>query len=180
MIFQLQFQLQLLIFFQLSYSYSYFLVTITVIRFFSFSYSYFGSYYSQLNAWKQWHVKTKKNTAIAYKAIILLLSLSKYQCQLVELSTNTLLWASQHDKPAIMHNCQCYYQCQYSIDLSIIFSVHFQECSLLKVLGETVSTACCQLPADRKHTFHVCWCWQQILCKRRQKWILQLIYNAKV
>jgi len=49
-----------------------------------------------------------------------------------------------------MHNCQCHYQCQYSIDLSIIFSVHFQECSLPKTLGETVSLACCQLPADQK------------------------------
>ena len=71
-------------------------------------------------------------------------------------------WISH--KPVIVHNCQCHYQCQYSIGLSIIFSVHFQECSLLKALGETVLLAYCQLPADRKHTFHVCftcWRWQQ-------------------
>jgi len=49
-----------------------------------------------------------------------------------------------------MHNCQCRYHYQYSIGLSIILSVHFQKCSLLKVLGETVSLACCQLPADQK------------------------------
>ena len=54
-----------------------------------------------------------------------------------------------------MHNCQCRYQCQYSIGLSVIFSVRFQECCLLKALSETISVACCQLPADRKHTFHV-------------------------
>ena len=94
--------------------------------------------------------KNKKNTVTAYKAIILLLSLSKYQCQLVELAINTLLWASQYDKPVIMHNYQCHYQCQYLIGLSIIFSVHFQECSLLKTLGESVSLAGCQLPTDRK------------------------------
>jgi len=49
-----------------------------------------------------------------------------------------------------MHNCQCHYQCQYSIDLSIICSVHFQKSPLLKTLSETVSPACCQLPADQK------------------------------
>jgi len=69
---------------------------------------------------------------------------------LVDLDIDTLLRASLHDKPVIMHNCQRHYQCQYSIDLSIIFSVHFQECSLPKTLGETVSLACCQLPADQK------------------------------
>ena len=35
--------------------------------------------------------------------------------------------------------------------LSIIFSVHLQECSILKAIGETVSFACCQLPAEQKH-----------------------------
>jgi len=34
--------------------------------------------------------------------------------------------------------------------LAVIFSVHFQECSLLEALGEMASLACCQLPAGRK------------------------------
>ena len=85
--------------------------------------------------------KTKKNTATAYKTIILLLSLSKYQCQLVELAINTLLWASQHDKPVIMHNCQCH----------VLFSRPLVRRFCLSAVS-----------SPKTHVCFRCWSWQQM------------------
>ena len=50
-----------------------------------------------------------------------------------------------------MHKCQCHYQCQYSIGLAVIFSVHFQECSQ----GPWWDSFACLLSAPRRPKTHI-------------------------
>ena len=50
-----------------------------------------------------------------------------------------------------MHNRQCHYQCQYSIGLAVIFSVHFQECSQ----GPWWDSFACLLSAPRRPKTHI-------------------------